>query len=123
MCQKRCAWHRTCRLPPPAAIAACSTVGGRQRLWIELHSADPLSPVSALADSTAPPQRAAVPEPARLSTLLYIEDNAANLRLVEEIVLLMPGLRLLAAPDAQLGLQLARAHLPDRILMDLIYPA
>jgi CheY-like chemotaxis protein len=68
------------------------------------------------------PQLAEVPGRAALSTLLYIEDNPANLRLIEEIILFIPGLRLLSAPDAHLGLQLARAHMPDLILMDLHLP-
>ncbi|RYE99957.1 MAG: response regulator, partial [Oxalobacteraceae bacterium] len=54
--------------------------------------------------------------------LLYVEDNPANLRLVEEIVAFRRDLRLLAAHDGHLGLQLARAHRPGIILMDLNLP-
>ena len=55
-------------------------------------------------------------------TLLYVEDNPANLKLVQEIIRFRPGMRLLTAPDAQLGLEMARAHLPDIILMDVNLP-
>ncbi|GAB3457155.1 hypothetical protein GCM10027321_11700 [Massilia terrae] len=51
--------------------------------------------------------------------LLYIEDNPANLRLLEEIVRMRADLRLLTAPDAKLGLDMAHAHRPEIILMDL----
>jgi signal transduction histidine kinase/ActR/RegA family two-component response regulator len=54
--------------------------------------------------------------------LLYVEDNPANLRLVEEIVSLRGDLRQIAAPDAQLGIELARVHRPQVILMDINLP-
>jgi CheY-like chemotaxis protein/anti-sigma regulatory factor (Ser/Thr protein kinase) len=54
--------------------------------------------------------------------LLYVEDNPANLKLVEEIVRFRPDLRLLAAGDGPGGLALARAHRPDIVLMDLNLP-
>jgi CheY-like chemotaxis protein len=55
-------------------------------------------------------------------TLLYVEDNPANLKLVEEMVRFRSGVRLLSAPDARLGIELARAHLPRVILMDIHLP-
>ncbi|MFC5511525.1 ATP-binding protein [Massilia jejuensis] len=54
--------------------------------------------------------------------LLYVEDNPANLKLVEEIVRFRSDLRLMAAGDGPLGLSLARAHQPEIILMDLNLP-
>ncbi|WP_231874508.1 ATP-binding protein [Azoarcus sp. KH32C] len=55
-------------------------------------------------------------------TLLYVEDNAANLRLVQKIIALHPQLRLIDAATAETGLELARACHPDLILMDLGLP-
>ena len=55
-------------------------------------------------------------------TILYVEDNPANLRLVQEIIGLRPDLQLLTAADAGLGIEIARAHQPDLILMDLNLP-
>ncbi|MCE3602451.1 response regulator [Massilia sp. P8910] len=57
-----------------------------------------------------------------ISTLLYIEDNPGNLRLVEEIVLPRADLRLLSAPDGHTGIALARQHLPHVILVDINLP-
>ncbi len=54
--------------------------------------------------------------------LLYVEDNPANLKLVEEIVRFRSDLRLMAAGDGPLGLSLVRAHQPEIILMDLNLP-
>lgn len=55
-------------------------------------------------------------------TVLYVEDNTDNLNLVSRILKRRPGVRLLSAPQAQLGLDLARAHRPDLILMDISLP-
>jgi CheY-like chemotaxis protein len=55
-------------------------------------------------------------------TLLYVEDNAANIRLVSRLVSLVGQAKLISAPTAILGLELAAAHKPDLILMDLQMP-
>jgi len=58
----------------------------------------------------------------RVRTLLYVEDNAANLKLVERLVARRPNMRFLSAQDASLGIALARAAQPDVILMDINLP-
>lgn len=58
----------------------------------------------------------------RETALLYIEDNLANLSLVETILLSRPGWRVLPALQGQLGVELAREHRPDVILLDLHLP-
>jgi len=55
-------------------------------------------------------------------TLLYVEDNPANLKLVGHILQTRPDIKLLSAPRAQLGIDIARAHQPDLILMDINMP-
>jgi len=52
-------------------------------------------------------------------TLLYVEDNPANLMLVEQILRSRSEIKLLSAPQAQMGIELARVHKPDLILMDI----
>jgi len=59
---------------------------------------------------------------AELRTLLYVEDNQANLMLVEQIIEGYPRIRMLSAHNGNLGIALARAHLPDVILMDINLP-
>ena len=54
--------------------------------------------------------------------LLYIEDQDLNLRLVERIFHSRPQYRLLTAMQGGLGLDLAREHQPDLILLDLNLP-
>lgn len=55
-------------------------------------------------------------------TLLYVEDNLANLMLVEQIIENQPQVRMLSARDGNLGIALARTQLPDVILMDINLP-
>ncbi|MBA5689794.1 ATP-binding protein [Rugamonas apoptosis] len=104
------------------AIGVSSSAGVGSTFWIELQATEPLP--SPLEDEAAR-ALAGVPAGAEAlgqATLLYVEDNPANLKLVEEILRYRPDLRLLSAPDGHLGLELARAHLPDLILMDIHLP-
>ena len=57
-----------------------------------------------------------------IRTLLYIEDNPANMKLVEQLISRRPDLRLLTAIDGNLGIALARNNLPEVILMDINLP-
>ncbi len=55
-------------------------------------------------------------------SVLYIEDNPANMRLVSQLLARHPSLYLWTAPEPLLGLELALAHLPDLILLDINLP-
>jgi signal transduction histidine kinase/CheY-like chemotaxis protein len=104
------------------AIGVSSSAGVGSMFWIELQATDPLPHQ---LDEEAARALATLPASAQASsqaTLLYVEDNPANLKLVEEILRFRPDLRLLSAPDGHLGIELARAHLPDLILMDINLP-
>ena len=67
-----------------------------------------------------PPER--TDEAPTTTTILYIEDNLANLRLVERIVGRRPGVRLVSALQGSIGLELAAQHQPDLILLDVHLP-
>jgi CheY-like chemotaxis protein len=54
--------------------------------------------------------------------LLYVEDNPANMKLVEQLIARRPTMRLLTAVDGNMGIQLARANQPEVILMDINLP-
>jgi PAS domain S-box-containing protein len=77
--------------------------------------------LAAYAGEAIPPILA--PQPGgKLRTLLYVEDNRANMQLVEQLVARRPDMRLLSAEDGMRGIALARIHLPDVILMDINLP-
>lgn len=56
------------------------------------------------------------------ATILYVEDNLANLDLIESLFAPFPGIRLISALQGRLGLELVRDHRPDLILLDLHLP-
>jgi len=102
-------------------IGSESTVGVGSVFWIELG----LTGAPRLADQKA--ARAAlvpsrVPDSTPLRTLLYVEDNPANLELVEQLVARRTDLRMLSARTGNLGIELARSSMPDVILMDINLP-
>ncbi len=53
---------------------------------------------------------------------LYIEDNVDNLALLERLVSEIPALKLISAPRAKIGIELAQTHLPNIVLMDINMP-
>ena len=98
-----------------------SAVGLGSVFWFELNSAA----APQLAVDRAEPAAIAPAEvqpDARLRTLLYVEDNPANLKLVEQLIARRPDMRLLSARDGNLGIQLARSKRPHVILMDINLP-
>jgi PAS domain S-box-containing protein len=100
-------------------ISVESTVGSGSEFSIELPSTAPLVfPYSAPTETAGPVS--ATTE--RVRTLLYVEDNPANMKLVEKLIARRSDLRLLTAMDGNLGVELALASLPDVILMDINLP-
>ncbi len=102
-------------------IGVDSTVGVGSVFWFELDSShEPQLAIGAIraADIAETPFR---PEP-RPRTLLYVEDNPANLKLIEQLVSRRPDIYLYSAINGQLGIQLARSHRPDVIIMDINLP-
>ncbi|HXE81551.1 MAG TPA: response regulator [Vicinamibacterales bacterium] len=85
--------------------------------WVEL-------PVSQAASRNLPPL-AASPDPGAslvTGTVLYIEDNLANVELMTRIFARRPHVRLLSAPDGPRGLRIARGERVDLVLLDLHLP-
>jgi len=102
-------------------IGVESTVGVGSVFWIELNLTAEPQPASGAAKRTAVAQAQAQAD-AQLRTLLYVEDNPANLMLVEDLIARRPDIRLLSAADGNRGIEIANASRPDVILMDINLP-
>jgi PAS domain S-box-containing protein len=98
-----------------------SSVGVGSVFWCELGAATAPALEATPVASASIAGAQGLPD-APLRTLLYVEDNPANLKLVEQLIGRRPTLRLLTAVDGNQGIQLARAQLPDVILMDINLP-
>jgi signal transduction histidine kinase/ActR/RegA family two-component response regulator len=95
-----------------------STPGRGSTFWVELPlTEDPVERYHRL--DTAP--SGAEHEPAR-RTVLHVEDNLSNVRLVEQILSHRPDVQLLPAMQGSVALELARQHVPLLILLDLNLP-
>jgi protein-histidine pros-kinase len=98
-------------------IGATSVAGQGSTFWFELPGDEPPE----LAPAEAEDAEAVAPS-SGVHTVLYIEDNRSNLQLVRRILTYRPAVRLLSAMQGSLGLDLARQHRPDLILLDLHLP-
>ncbi len=105
-------------------IGVQSTVGVGSVFWFDLKLAD--APANAgtagPASDASAPLPAAVAPPTGVRTLLYVEDNPANMELVEQLVARRADLRLLKSGNGSSGIALARIHQPDVILLDINLP-
>ncbi len=96
-----------------------SEPGKGSTFWLEL----PLATTSANfadADRDAAPQDDATTDVA--ATVLYVEDNVGNVRLLERLLVHRPNIRLLTTLEGSVGVELARQHRPDLILLDVHMP-
>jgi len=103
-----------------ATIGVTSAVGQGCTFTVEMETARPqtLPGRDEQADVSSPAARIHHNKP----VLLYVEDNPANLRLVQEIVKLHLDVELLSATDGNTGVAMAREHRPNAILMDMNLP-
>jgi signal transduction histidine kinase/ActR/RegA family two-component response regulator len=101
-------------------IGVTSLVGVGTEFWVELSSVSPLQTLA--PDIILPVSRTHEQSTNTKQVLLYVEDNPANLTLVEQIILDYPDITMLTAIDGNMGIALARAHIPDVILLDINLP-
>ncbi len=101
-------------------IDVASTVGEGSVFSIELNLTSERQPASEAQSTTDSGLRVLADE--QLRTLLYVEDNPANMMLVEDLIARRPDVRLLSARDGNRGVEIARTSQPDVILMDINLP-
>jgi PAS domain S-box-containing protein len=100
------------------SIGVESVAGKGSTFWIELPEAEAkdYQPSVANAEAVIPNSDISA------HTVLYIEDNPANLRLVRKIISTHTSLTMIDARTAEQGLELAKMHHPALILLDINLP-
>lgn len=89
------------------------------QFWIEL----PLTEVMPLTAQAAPARASSVAPPVgKRRLVLYVEDNPANVEFMRDLIGTLENIDLLTVPSAELGVDLARARLPDLVIMDINLP-
>jgi len=101
-------------------IGVESEAGVGSVFWFELRSAMP--PSFSFGESDEGQVLVSLRSPSVVRTLLYVEDNHANLELVAQLLARRADLQMLSATDGQQGVDLARRACPDVILMDINLP-
>ena len=101
-------------------VAAAPT--GELPLFFEELLGSPFFQTDEDEASTFPVPAVRKPSSAPPRTVLHIEDNEPNQRLVEMLLAKRPALRLLTASRGEQGLELAREFHPDLILLDIHLP-
>jgi CheY-like chemotaxis protein len=103
-------------------IGVDSAQGKGSDFWIELPLASSDASDCALTPGQTTETALFVPDRAQGHTLLHVDDNPSNLELVAQLLAQRPQHRLLSAAHGALGVEIARAHLPAVILMDINMP-
>ena len=102
-------------------IGVESQLSAGSTFWVEL-------PLAQAATHAAPANDSSIPhhenEPLKdiVGTVLYVEDNPSNLQLMEMILGSVDGVTFISAHTGELGLQMAKASLPDLIILDINLP-
>jgi CheY-like chemotaxis protein len=97
-----------------------SVEGVGSTFWFELAVA--ATPQMVVPLERPVPQNNGPAQGLRPWNVLYVEDNPANMKLVEQLISRHPNLRLSGATTGRQGVTLARLTLPDVILMDINLP-
>jgi CheY-like chemotaxis protein len=100
-------------------IGLHSELGAGSIFWVEMRRAEaPSAPEPAVAGPAALAPRSY----GARRRLLYIEDTLTNIHFVEAVLRRRPSVELIPAMLGQLGVELAREHRPDLILLDMHLP-
>jgi PAS domain S-box-containing protein len=97
-----------------------SVAGEGSEFWVDMPADD--STVVSVPEMAAPAREFARVPGHRRRLVLYVEDNPANVTFMRDLVTSLEGIELVATPTAEIGVDFARDHLPEVIIMDINLP-
>ncbi len=103
-------------------VGFSSEVGRGSTFWIEVPAYNPVTGERAVPESQATPVPASLAADGPRHKIIYVEDNPSNIAFMRELMDDLPRIDLITAPNAELGLELIRAHQPTVVIMDVNLP-
>ena len=103
-------------------VGYTSEVGQGSQFWVDVpaHRVAPTDDAGTTAEVAVLSPLAAAGAPRW--TVVYVEDNPANLAFMRELIADLPAVELLTAPTAEIGLELIRSQRPAVVIMDINLP-
>lgn len=102
-------------------VGFSSESGGGSAFWVEV----PVDRVGAAQPVHVPvgaPETSPLMSATPRHKIVYVEDNPSNIAFMRELMDDLPGVELLTAPTAEIGIELIRAHRPELVIMDINLP-
>src|SRR5665213_45939 len=97
------------------SIGVESTPGAGSTFWLELPLATTSIDIAEAGDASGRTESKTDVS----ATVLYMEDNMSNVRLLERLLVHRPNVRLITTMEGRIGFEIARQHVPDLILLDV----
>src|SRR5665213_700225 len=97
------------------SIGVESTPGAGSTFWLELPLATTSIDIAEAGDASGRTESKTDVS----ATVLYMEDNMSNVRLLERLLVHRPNVRLITKMEGRIGFEIARQHVPDLILLDV----
>ncbi len=102
------------------SIGVNSQVGSGSHFWIDLPCSEIITEIS--GDPVKQLENINFDENDNIYKIIYVEDNPANLKLVERIIGHIPNTKMISATTGELCVDMAKAHKPNLILLDINLP-
>jgi CheY-like chemotaxis protein len=103
-------------------VGFTSEAGRGSTFWIEVPVYDPTTGAMVVAEEARAVKPAVLTGDGPRHKIIYVEDNPSNIAFMRELMDDLPKIELLTAPNAELGIELIRAHLPAVVIMDVNLP-
>ena len=103
-------------------VGFTSEVGRGSTFWIEVPTYKPITGELTALEGVPVSLPPSLTADGRRHKIVYVEDNPSNIAFMRELMEDLPKIELITAPNAELGIELIRAHLPGVVIMDVNLP-